>query len=276
MAKTEYMTIGELKRILRESNEFKAKIGAGVTEKEKSQNQEAYREAKKRAKDFDGGLADKVSGYQAGKADYKKEDGNGTLLDYNPENADKKYKDRVKAQVEGYTSELEKNNGLEKSGDYSGNKDIYDGIKKTGKEMHTNRKNLAKSGLQARQMPDKTFDREEMYESKAPMKRAKFRKTAFLSENHMYSKIPDSFKTEGNQFIMEDKNGWEFIVKWDTNHPMVISESNKKGVSDAVKRMMEMATYRPNGTENKNCGNTEDIISEMRQGMMKIMENQEV
>ena len=276
MARTEYMTIGELKRILRESNEFKAKIGAGVTEKEKSQNQEAYREAKKRAKDFDGGLADKVSGYQAGKADYKKEDGNGTLLDYNPENADKKYKDRVKAQVEGYTSELEKNNGLEKSGDYSGNKDIYDGIKKTGKEMHTNRKNLAKSGLQARQMPDKTFDREEMYESKAPMKRAKFRKTAFLSENHMYSKIPDSFKTEGNQFIMEDKNGWEFIVKWDTNHPMVISESNKKGVSDAVKRMMEMTTYRPNGTENKNCGNTEDIISEMRQGMMKIMGNQEV
>ena len=276
MTRTEYMTIGELKRILRESNEFKAKIGAGVTEKEKSQNQEAYREAKKRAEDFDGGLAGKVSGYQAGKADYKKEDGNGTLLDYNPENADKKYKDRVKAQAEGYTSELEKNNGLEKSGDYSGNKDIYDGIKKTGKEMHTNRKNLAKSGLQARQMPDKTFDREEMYESKAPMKRAKFRKTAFLSENHMYSKIPDSFKTEGNQFIMEDKNGWEFIVKWDTNHPMVISESNKKGVSDAVKRMMEMATYRPNGTENKNCGNTEDIISEMRQGMMKIMENQEV
>ena len=276
MARTEYMTIGELKRILRESNEFKAKIGAGVTEKEKSQNQEAYREAKKRAKDFDGGLGDKVSGYQAGKADYKKEDGNGTLLDYNPENADKKYKDRGKAQVEGYTSELEKNNGLEKSGDYSGNKDIYDGIKKTGKEMHTNRKNLAKSGLQARQMPDKTFDREEMYESKVPMKRAKFRKTAFLSENHMYSKIPDSFKTEGNQFIMEDKNGWEFIVRWDTNHPMVISESNKKGVSDAVKRIMEMATYRPNGTENKNCGNTEDIISEMRQGMMKIMENQEV
>lgn len=276
MAKTEYMTIGELKRILRESNEFKAKLGAGVTEKEKSQNNEAYREAKKRAKAFDGGLADKVSGYQAGKADYKKEDGNGTLLDYNPENVSDEYKNRVKAQVEGYTSELEKKNGLEKSGDYSGNKAIYDGIKKTGKEMHDNRKALAKSGLQARQMPDKTFDRDEMYESKASMKRAKFRKTAFLSENHMYSKIPDSFKQEGNQFIMEDKNGWEFVVRWDSNHPMVISESNKKGVSDAVKRMMEMATYRPNGTENKNCGNTEDIISEMRQGMRKIMGNQEV
>ena len=54
MAKTEYMTIGELKRILRESNEFKAKLRAGVTEKEKSQNNEAYREPKKRAKAFDG------------------------------------------------------------------------------------------------------------------------------------------------------------------------------------------------------------------------------
>lgn len=272
MAETKYLTVGDLKRILRESNEFKAKIGPEVKEKEESQNKAAYKEAEKRAKNFDGGLSDKVSGYQAGKADYKKEDDNMTLLDYNIDNAADDYIKRVKSQVEGYTSELEKNNKLEKSGDYSGNKALYDGIKKTGKEIHNNRKNLAKSGLQASKMPEKTFDRGEMYECKA-LQRAKFRKTSFLSESHMCTKIPDSFKKEGNQFIMEDKNGWEFVVRWDTNQPMIISESNKKGVSDTVRRMMEMATYKPGNTANQNCGNTEDIIAENRNAIKAIMDS---
>ena len=57
-------------------------------------------------------------------------------------------------------------NGIEKTGDFSNNEKIYQGIKKSGQEMHDNEKSFKKSGLQAREMPDKVFVKGEMFESK--------------------------------------------------------------------------------------------------------------
>ena len=105
------ISVKALKQLVAESsNEFKAVLGPGVESGNKTNNGKAYSDAKKRAKDYDGGLEKEV-GEERPK--YEKWDDNKTTLDYNLPNASKKYKDRVKAQVKGYTSELEEKNGLE-------------------------------------------------------------------------------------------------------------------------------------------------------------------
>ena len=155
--------VSDLKRLIAESSEeFKPLIGKNVEKDNKSNSDKAYNDAKKRAKEFDGGL-ENTGGKRA---KYEKNDANRTTLDYEPENANDAYRKRVKAQVDGYTSEAEKNNKIEKSGDFSDNENIYNGIKKSGQELHKGEKDMKKSGLQGREWPDKVFDREEMYESK--------------------------------------------------------------------------------------------------------------
>ena len=74
------LTVKAIKGLIKESQqEFKAKIGNGVESGNKTNNGKAYSDAKKRAKDFDGGLSDEVG---EKKAKYKKEDFNKTLMDY--------------------------------------------------------------------------------------------------------------------------------------------------------------------------------------------------
>ena len=52
------ISVKALKKLISEgSNEFKAKIGPNVESEDKKNNGKAYRDAKKRAQDFDGGLS---------------------------------------------------------------------------------------------------------------------------------------------------------------------------------------------------------------------------
>lgn len=388
--------VGDLKRFIAESsNEFKPVLGVNVEKDNKSINDKAYKDAKQRAKDYDGGL-ENVGGKRV---KYEKNDANRTTLDYEPENVSDDYKKRVKAQVEGYNSELEKSNKIEKSGDFSDNENIYNGIKKSGQELHNGEKDMKKSGLQGREWPEKVFDREEMYESKegfdmkqminrmrilqenfdgslddfykeeddrgeygepgmvksydigwnnsvenfekeaseegmsledylkywwneisceplpftwqklgngytyhgneitrvgnvvfkeiygqlmvdesAPgeneynddfmsrvdnaqlgtkaqglmehknIKTIFFKKTEFLTEGHMLSRIPDEFKTEGEQFKMKDKTGNTYLVEWKNNKGVIISHSNKQGMNESLSRMKDLYSYSSTDT----------------------------
>lgn len=267
--------VGDLKRFIAESsNEFKPILGVNVEKDNKSINDKAYKDAKQRAKDYDGGL-ENVGGKRV---KYEKNDANRTTLDYEPENASDDYKKRVKAQVEGYASELEKNNKIEKSGDFSDNENIYNGIKKSGQELHNGEKDMKKSGLQGREWPEKVFDREEMYESKEGfdmkqminrmrilqensetvnneplnehrnIKTIFFKKTEFLTEGHMLSRIPDEFKTEGEQFKMKDKTGNTYLVEWKNNKGVIISHSNKQGMNESLNRMKDLYSYSSTDT----------------------------
>lgn len=269
--------VGDLKRFIAESsNEFKPVLGVNVEKDNKSINDKAYKDAKQRAKDYDGGL-ENVGGKRV---KYEKNDANRTTLDYEPENVSDDYKKRVKAQVEGYASELEKNNKIEKSGDFSNNENIFNGIKKSGQELHDKEKDMKKSGLQGREWPEKVFDREEMYESKegfdmkqminrmrilqeAPeMQEAKkplqeqrnvktiyFKKTEFLTEGHMFSKIPDEFKNEGEQFKMKDKTGNTYLVEWKNNKGVIIGHNNCQGFNDSLNRMKNLYEYKSEDTK---------------------------
>lgn len=104
--------VSDLKRLISESSsEFKPVLGPNVEKDNKSNNGKAYDDAKKMAKDFDGGLGKNVGGQRA---KYEKTDVNKTTLDYTPENANDSYRKRVKAQAKGYTSEAEMNNNIER------------------------------------------------------------------------------------------------------------------------------------------------------------------
>lgn len=261
--------VGDLKRIISESsNEFKAVLGQNVEKENNSNNDKAYKDAKKRAKDFDGGLNKEVG---EEKAKYEKNDFNKTTLDYTPENADDNYRKRVHAQVKGYSSEQEMNNGIEKSGDFSDNENIYKAIKKSGEEYQDNEKKFKKSGLQAREWPDETFEKNTMYESidgfnmrkmidtiankeknfssvsenkSNNVKTVYFKKTTFLTEEHMLSKIPDEFKKEGERFKMKDKTDNEYIIEWKNNKGRIVEHNNKSGLNESINRMKSLFEYK--------------------------------
>lgn len=261
--------VGDLKRIISESsNEFKAVLGPNVEKENNSNSDKAYKDAKKRAKDFDGGLNKEVG---EEKAKYEKNDFNKTTLDYTPENADDNYRKRVHAQVKGYSSEQEMNNGIEKSGDFSDNENIYKAIKKSGEEYQDNEKKFKKSGLQAREWPDETFEKNTMYESidgfnmrkmidtiankernfssvsenkSNNVKTVYFKKTTFLTEEHMLSKIPDEFKKEGERFKMKDKTDNEYIIEWKNNKGRIVEHNNKSGLNESINRMKSLFEYK--------------------------------
>ena len=261
--------VSDFKKLIKESsNEFKAVLGDGVESNDKKNNGKAYDDAKKRAKDFDGGLKDEKD-WARGKAKYEKKDGNKTTLDYNPETVSDENKKRWEAQAKGYTSEAEMNNGLEKSGDFSDNDDIYNEFKKSGKEIHKNIEDFKKTGLQASKMPPKTFEKDEMYESKdgfdmrnlidslrehtdlestlrenSTIDTFYFKKKEFLNESNMLSRIPDECKVEGKQFRMKDKTGNVYLLEWKYNAPKILSHTNKNGLTEAINRMNALVDYK--------------------------------
>lgn len=261
--------VSELKKLISESsNEFKPKKGEGVEKENKKNNGKAYSDSEKRVKNYDGGLKNNPKP----KTKYTKEDGNKTLLDYNPENAPESYKKRVHAQVKGYTSELEMNNGIEKTGDYDNNENIYQGIKKSGKEMHDKEEKFKRTGLQGSKAPASAFTKEEMYESKdgfnmrnlintitentktnkpqfteqKSVKTVFFKKTSFLTEGHMISRIPDEFKNEGCQFKMKDKHGTEYLIEWSNGNANIISCYHKQKIDETLNTFHKISNYNDN------------------------------
>ena len=145
------ITVGELKKMVMESqDQFKPKVGDGVESENKKNNNKSYKDAETR------------SGAKEVKTKHnldKKEDGNKTTLDYAIEaDCGKNFRDKVKAQAEGYTSTLEKENGIEKIGDFSD--DTYKQFKKAGEEMAKNKVEAKKAGLTARELPKSAFEKE--------------------------------------------------------------------------------------------------------------------
>ena len=236
-------TVGSIRSMIEESsNEFKAKLGPGVKNDNKDINGKAYKDAEKRAKEYDGGLADSV---KVAKYDKTKEgDDNRTTLDYEVDNTDQKYKDRIEAQALGYTSVSEKENGIEKQGDYEGNEQIFKSITDDADKWKEKMVNARASGLAARTYDkEKTFKHGDLYENKN-MKTAFFKKTVFLTEGHMMSRIPDEFKVEENVFKMKDKTGNTYILEWKNGKAEIIDHRNKHGMDESIDRMKSLIGYK--------------------------------
>lgn len=247
--------VGDLKRLIKESSqEFEAKLGPNVKSDNKSNNEKSYKEAEKRAKDYDGGLTDRPKGKLPDKMD-----GNKTTLDYNPmTEPNQEYKDKVKAQAKGYTSTLEEKNNIDKSGEFDNDSKIYDNFSKAGKEMDKNKSDLEHSGLVTSKMPKKEKNR--LSENKA--KRLTF-KTRFINESHMLQRIPDEYKRDGQKIYMRDIADNEYIVECTANNAGVIetnilSYNNKNLMNEQVDRIHALMNY----TQSRDFGpasNTERI-----------------
>lgn len=230
-------TIHELKSLISESaSEFKAKIGDNVVSKNKSENKKSYTDAEEKRKQLIGDKKEqKVT-------TTPKEDGNKTMLDYDLEaNCGDDFKDKVKAQAEGYTSVAEKNNKIEKAGEFSDK--VYKELKKAGVKMANDKVLAKKTGLTARQLPDDAFKKDSLYKESKKISVLTFKNTTFLNEEQMIARIPDEYKTEGKRFKVKDCGSNEFIVEWVDNSARILSYENPKNLQESINKFQKLVGY---------------------------------
>jgi hypothetical protein len=253
-------TLSEFCKVLKESQEFKARKGKNVESEDKKNNEKAVNDILKQGKKFDGGLSDK-----------KKKENPRDITDYNKTTLDndfayepsKEYKDRVKAQVHGFPSaENEKNSKIEEENDsldFEGNKDFYKQNAEKRKKVANARQTDKHAGLKSHNLPKETFKDNTLYTNESrKMKRLNFSKTVFLNEAEMMKKIPDDMKIDGNKFYMKDAVGNEYLVECvkdkainDIIHTKVVDYRNKEKIDETFKRMKELYGYKSStGTQN--------------------------
>ena len=261
-------TLSEFCRVLKESQEFKARKGENVESEDKKNNEKAVNDILKQGKKFDGGLSNE-----------KKKENPRDITDYNKTTLDndfayepsKEYKDRVKAQVHGFPSvENEKNSKIKEENDsldFEGNEDFYEQNAEKRKEVADARQTDKHAGLKSHNLPKKTFKDNTLYTNEnRKMKRLNFSKTVFLNEAEMIKKIPDDMKIDGNKFYMKDAVGNEYLVECvkdqvinDIIHTKVVDYKNKEKIDEAFKRMKELYGYK-SSTGTQNSGKFENGI----------------
>lgn len=260
LEKNKFYNLSEFCRVLKESQEFKARKGENVESEDKKNNEKAVNDILKQGKEFDGGLSDE-----------KKKENPRDITDYNKTTLDndfayepsKEYKDRVKAQVHGFPSvENEKNSKIKEENDsldFEGNEDFYEQNAEKRKEVADARQTDKHAGLKSHNLPKETFKDNTLYTNESrKMKRLNFSKTVFLNEAEMMKKIPDDMKIDGNKFYMKDAVGNEYLVECvkdkvinDIIHTKVVDYKNKQKIDEAFKRMKELYGYKSStGTQN--------------------------
>lgn len=238
--------VGDLRRIVRESMQYSPVKGDGVDADNKRNNEKSYKDAEKAAQDYDGGLKPEKKGALPDKID-----GNRTTLDYNPRTEpDKAYKDKIDAQAKGYTSKLEEENGIEKSGEFDKEGKIKKNFTKANDEAIGVKHDLATSGIQGHNMPKENPKKETMYENAKPKaKRLEFKHTKFLNEGQMLSRIPEEYKVDGQKIYMKDCNGNEYLVecvkseKYGIIETNVLSYNNKQKMDEQLDRINYLFGY---------------------------------
>ena len=274
-------TLSEFCRVLKESQEFKARKGKNVESEDKKNNEKAVNDILKQGKKFDGGLSDE-----------KKKEKPRDITDYNKTTLDndfayepsKEYKDRVKAQVHGFPSVAnEKNSKIKEENDsldFEGNEDFYKQNAEKRKEVADARQTDKHAGLKSHNLPKETFKDNTLYTNESKkMKRLNFSKTVFLNESEMMKKIPDDMKIDGNKFYMKDAVGNEYLVECvkdkaiqDLIHTKVIDYKNKEKINETFKRMKELYGYK-SSTGIQNSGKFENgmvgkMISESKEKLI--------
>ena len=261
-------TFGELLSVLNERSESKPVVGKGVIRTDAENNTKATDDIMRQTADYN-----KVEQSERRTNPENEVDLNKSLLDlnyiYSPSD---EYKDRVKAQVHGFPSvENEKNSDVKENGslDYSGNEKFYDDRKKVADERNKVAADIAHTGLAARELDKKQFEKENALTSEniQTMKRLTFHKSVFLNEEDVFNRIPDDYRKDGNRFVMEDKEGTQYVVecKADTVvksfvHTHVAGVYNKRKLEEQMGRMKELAGYKH--TDLKRSLGTQDRINE--------------
>ena len=237
--------VGAVQQFIKESaNSFKAKVGGDVVADNKKNNEKFYKDTEKAVKSY----ADNLKPEPKRKL-YDKPDANAPTLDYNPQNeVSKEYKDRIDAQAKGYTSKAEEKNGIEKAAQFDEDGQIKKQFADAADKKNKNKEILAHSGINGQNYP-KT-EKNTMYENAKPVaKRLKFKKTTFLNEAQMISKIPEEYKKDGQKIYMVDAADNEYIVECvKSEHSglvetQVIGFENKTASAAQMNRINELFGY---------------------------------
>jgi hypothetical protein len=228
--------VSELRKIIAESaSEFKPVMGKNVEKDNKTNNEKAYKEMKNATEKYDGGV----------KKESKKlscpNDDNKGMQDLEYTNMNDDFKNKVKAQMKGYTSaDAEK---LHKDDEF-GNAEFNEitNMKEKNKAMADGKQKAKEIGLTSREIDKKEFDKQSKSVFENKVSTLKFKNTVFLTEQHMMQRIPDTFKVEGKKFIMKDKVNNEYLIEW-SEEPKVLCTSK---VNEQTNRIKELFAYKSN------------------------------
>lgn len=281
MLKEGRYTFGEIQSYLTESTggEFKPRKGEKVDSENKKNNDKAVDDINSNVKSHIPKDAPKRHTDEEDVQDYNKT----TLdvrMDYDP---GKRYKERVRSQVNGYFSpENEDNSDADKSGaDFGGNERFYNMQKKKNAKLNDIHAEIKHAGLKSRMLPKSYFENETLFDKgnekneSRTMKRLHFKNTQFLSEAQMFSRVPDAYKFDGSTFIMRDATGTDYLIEckvddeYGNTKMTVINKMNKKSVNEELDRMRELYGYKG---EDKTCPNGDrkgmsEMLSEARRNL---------
>ena len=270
-------TLNEIRQILREANEFKAKKGVGVDSAEKSQNKKAVDDIINDVKSFDGGLGkvDKTNKKKEDVTDFNK---NPLDVHFEVEPSDS-YKKRSRANALGFPSEENmKNSSMKENGglDFSGNEKFYDSQREKA-EMQSDEEEVRKeSGLAARVKakaePDK-YKPKTLYTESNNMKRLRFSNTVFLSESQMLSKVPENFRKTDGKFIMMDGKGTQYMVecKYDPTFNYgqlkVGGKKDENSLNEQFEAMRRLASYDSKAYQGYSVKKNEESEKQLSEAM---------
>lgn len=244
-------TISELKRILEEStDEFKPRIDSKVIKDDAQNNVKAVNDIMKET----GAMENKATSKGRNTNPENTQDYNKTTLDVNFEDQpSKEYSERVKAQVHGFASkEHEENAKTDESADFSVNKEFYDEQSKKSKERNEDETEFRHAGLKSHNLDKDNFKNKTIYTNESKkMKKLHFKNTVFLSEAQVTKKIPDDYKTDGNKFLMEDKNHNVYLVECQIDDNIkgftkikLTKKDTKEQIEEQIRRMQELSGYK--------------------------------
>lgn len=239
--------VSDFKKVIKESvieksmKDFEPVKGKNVDNDNKKNNEKAYKDMEKATSNYDGGFT-KEKHFKL------PQDDNRGMESLRIENPNKPYSDRVKAQLKGFTSkqaeDIHKNEKLGNA-EY-GSDETVEQFKKKGEQASQARKRATEIGLTGRELNKQEIDSQynSLFKESRKIKKLTFRNTVFLSENHMKTRIPESYMIEGNKFIMRDKNANEYLVEWHDNEPIVEKRFTDENLIAEQNRMKHLFNYK--------------------------------
>ena len=234
-------SVGALRKaILESTNEFKPVVGNKVVSDDKKNNEKAYNDIKKETKASETELGNLSQAENT----YKDNFNRGMYdLSYNPDTIDDKFKKRVNSQLNGFTSEEDEK---KHKNDVYGNATFgidSKPIKQRAKENEKDWETAQQSGLAARTHKDDFSSGKNgktVFDENRKLKRLHFKRTTFLTENHMISKIPEEFKKNGSSFIMEDSKENKYWINWDEDKANIYKHENKGKLNEEINKIKKL------------------------------------
>ena len=241
--------VGDLRKKLRESaNQFNPVLGNGVNSKEeRADNEKAYKDIMKSTSDYNAPKAEKEDDIPV------TPETNQGMSDLRYDGINDSFKKKVYSQMKGYTDD--KNEKIHK-GEKLGNADYgTDKVVQAAKKHAATAKAIHDiedySGLKSREMQKlASIKKDVLAHDKSTIAEGKkikvltFKKELLMTEEKAVRMIPDSYKLEGNKFMMKDLKGNSYLVEWHDSDPVVDKKVNQVKLNEDLEQVKRLFNYQ--------------------------------